>query len=150
MATSTPTLIDLILAELESHLPALLTAQSLDHPRQYLYGDPDFTPTTQTPTIAVDIPDLDQEAGLGGGGKRGNSILVYILLSAPNPQTLSRSVDTYVDLIVKVLESEVVSGTAKLAVDRADFTPTLSGANRLFGGACIEASLSKSRNRGDS
>ena len=150
MATSTPTLIDLILAEIEAHLPALLTAQELDHPKQYFYGDPDFTPTTRTPTIAVDIADLDQQGGIGGGGKRGNSILVYILLSAPNPQTLSRAVDTYVDLIISVLESAVISGTAKLAVSRADFTPTLTGANRLFGGACIEARLTKSRNRGDS
>lgn len=150
MATSTPTLIDLILAELEAHLPALLTAESLDHPRQYLYGDPDFTPTTQTPTIAVDIPNLNQEGGLGGGGKRSNSILVYILLSAPGPDTLSRAVDTYVDLMITVLESEVASGGAKIEVSGADFTPTLTGANRLFGGACIEASLRKSRNRGDS
>jgi len=151
MATSTPTLVNLVKAELEAHLPTLLTAESLDTPKDYVYGPRRLVPTTQTPLICVDIPDWDQEGATGGQGRRNNDIIVYAVLADADEETLHQNVHTYMDLITKVLEAEVASSGAKIVVTAADSTGALEGivANALIRVCSVEGRLRKVRARGD-
>jgi len=149
MATSTQTLVATVKAELESHLPALLLDQSVPVPVRYLAGEPDLTPTTAAPVIGVDLPRYTQEAFVGSGGRRNNDIIVHIIVAAADPETLAGYLYAYLDLVTKVLESEVTIGGAKLAVTNADSSMNLRGGNALYRAAGIMAELRLSRNRGD-
>ena len=150
MATSTVTLITTTLGELEAHLPALLAAESLPAVVDWCYGQRELTAITRTPMICVDVPDFDQEAHIGGTGKRATSILVYAIVASPTEATLHQQLHGFMDLITKCLESEVTIGTAKLSITGADSTPTLRSTNALIRACAIEARLTRSRNRGDS
>ena len=150
MATSTQTIVATVKAELASHLPALLVAASVPIPLSYKTGEPDLTPTTQAPVIAVDVPRYRQEGFVGSGGKRANEIIVHIIVMASDPETLASYLYAYLDLVTKVLESNVTIGTAgKLAVTDADSSMNLKGGNALYRAAAVTAELRTTRNRGD-
>ncbi len=149
MATSTPTLIDAIRTELQSHLPALLSAENLPAVKAWVYGERELPAVTNTPMIAVDLVDWDQEGGIGQAGRRSNSILVYAIVAASDEETIHRQLHSFADLITKVLETEVVIGTAKPVVTGADMSLTLRRGNALFRACSIEARVRQSRNRGD-
>jgi len=149
MATSTQTLVATVKAELVAHLPALATTAGVDVPVQFLAGEPELVPTTKTPTIGVCCPSFTQEGFVGSGGKRTNEIIVHIIVAASDPETLESYLDAYLDIVVKLLESEVTIGTAKLSVTGGDSTPNISGGNQLFRHAIVTAELRSTRNRGD-
>ncbi len=149
MATSTSTLIDAILAELQDHLPALLSAESLPAVKQWLYGERELPAVTNTPIIAVDLVDFDQEGGIGQSGRRSSSIIVYAIVAASDEETLHRQLHSFADLITAVLETEVVVNGARPVVTGADTTPALRRGNALFRACSIEARVRQSRNRGD-
>lgn len=151
MATATNTLVALVLAELEAHLPALLTAEGVDTPTDYVDGPRRLVPSTQTPLVLVDIPDFDQEGATGGQGWRNYNIIVYAVLAAPDEETLHQHIRAYMDLITKVIEAEVASGGAKIIVTAADSTGALEGIipNALIQVCSIEGRLKKVRARGD-
>jgi len=151
MATSTQTLVATVKAELVSHLPTLAAAASVPVPVSYKTGEPDLTPTTQAPVIAVDVPRYTQEGFVGSGGKRTNEIIVHIIVMAADPETLAAHLYAYLDLVTTALESEVTIGTGgKLHVTDADSTVNLKGGNALYRAAAVTAELRVTRNRGDS
>jgi len=152
MATATQTLVATVKSELESHLPALLTAAGVDVPIVYLTGEPDLVPSTKTPAVAVDVPEYDQEGFIGSGGKRKSRVLVHFLIAGSDGEAVATAQHAYMDLIVKVLESEVSIGAAKLAVTDAQNTPNFSmrGSSSIYRGGAVSAELRLSRSRGDS
>ncbi len=151
MSTSTQAIVTAVKAELASHLPALLTAESVPTPGAYVYGEPQLVPTTKF-TIGVDCPEFDQKGAVGGQGERITTILVHAIIPGSDTETLAQYQHAYLDLIIKVLESEVTIDNAKPVVDGADTSPnfTMKGASGLFRACTVRAHIRHIRARGDS
>jgi len=153
MSTSTITLLDTVLAELKAHLPALVEAEGLDPPTDddFFFGERELRPITRPVRIQVDLMSFDQTGGVGSSGRRENVISVIVDMPGPDEETLHRCLLIYLDLMTKVLETEIVIGAARPVVTAADATLSgrFAGSSALFRSAIIEARIRQSRDRGD-
>lgn len=142
MATATENLIDSMIAGLRVTLPPLLSDQGLDAPAasDYLYGEPELKPTSKTPYLSVDAGDVRQdEASIGGGIERDQDILVYAIISGPDPQTVARHLHRWADCLITAVERLEMPGLTHLMVNSVDFSPNLRGGNILFRGCIVSA-----------
>lgn len=152
MATSTVTVLDTVKAELAAHLGALLDAESVPKPATtgYLRGERELKATTTLPLVIVELDNFAQEGAVGGQGTRITHFNVWGVLAGPDEDTLIGYLATYMDLICKVLESEVAIGGAKPIVDGADADVTLRRGNALFRACYVQAHIRQYRARGES
>lgn len=153
MSTSTVTVLDTVKAELASHLGALLDAEGIPKPDAaagYLRGERELKATTALPLVIVELDNFSQEGAVGPQGRRITNFNVWGVLAGPDEDTLIGYLGGYMDLICKVLESEVSIGGAQPVVDGAEADVTLRRGSALFRACYVQAHLRQVRARGDS
>ncbi len=142
LITATTAIIDTILDELETHLPAQLVAYDMPAVREWLFGDRELTAITNTPSIQVDVADYEQGDGWGNITKRQTDFVILAVLTAPDPDTLHRQLIAFGDILTAVLESDVtLDGSTKLAVTGVDFSPSFRMGSSLHRAVAVEARL---------
>jgi len=141
MPTATENLVEAIITGLSESLPDLLAAQDLPIPGDggYSYGEPELKPTSRTPYVSVDVADLAQrEISIGGGLERDYKLVVYAIISGPDPETVARELHRWADCLITAIEGLAIAGITHFMAERGDFSPNLRGGNVLFRGVMID------------
>jgi len=138
--TASVALIDLILAELQAHLPAALITAGLPAVADWTFGDRELVPATRTPQIQVDLSGYDQPGRFGSDMHRENTIVVIAVIAAADAETLHRRLLGYGDAICGTLESAL---TPRCHVTHVDLSPSFQfgAASPLFRAVAVEFTI---------
>jgi len=136
--TASIILIDLVLAELQAHLPAALASAGLPPVADWVFGDRELVPTARTPQIQVDLTGYSQFGRFGDDMRRLNSIVILAVIAESDPDLMHRYLVGYGDVICAVLESQVAP---KLIITAADLSPSFrfQGSSATFRAVAIQA-----------